>query len=36
MRFALRRLGFFAVGNEFVLPASGPHYVMIKDLGERP
>ena len=26
------RIGFAAVGDEFELPISGPHYVMIKDL----
>jgi len=28
------KLGYAAVGGEFELPASGKHYVMIKDLGE--
>jgi GNAT superfamily N-acetyltransferase len=28
------KLGFAAVGDEFVLPVSGPHYVMVKDLRE--
>ena len=28
------KLGFATVGNEFVLPVAGPHYVMIKDLRE--
>jgi ribosomal protein S18 acetylase RimI-like enzyme len=28
------RLGFVAVGDEFDLPASGKHYVMIKRLTE--
>jgi GNAT superfamily N-acetyltransferase len=28
------RVGFVAVGDEFELPASGRHYVMIKNLGD--
>jgi len=28
------KLGFVAVGDEFTLPVSGPHYVMIKVLRE--
>jgi len=28
------KLGFVTVGDEFVLPVAGPHYVMIKDLRE--
>jgi GNAT superfamily N-acetyltransferase len=27
------KLGFVAVGDAFTLPNSGPHYLMIKDLG---
>jgi GNAT superfamily N-acetyltransferase len=28
------KLGFATVGDKFVLPVAGPHYVMIKDLRE--
>jgi GNAT superfamily N-acetyltransferase len=28
------KLGFATLGEEFVLPVAGPHYVMIKDLRE--
>ena len=28
------KLGFATLGDEFVLPVAGPHYVMIKDLRE--
>jgi GNAT superfamily N-acetyltransferase len=26
------KLGFKAVGDEFVLPVAGPHYVMVRDI----
>ncbi len=29
------RLGFSAVGEEFVTPATGPHYRFVKELGNR-
>jgi hypothetical protein len=33
-RVFYEKLGFATLGDEFVLPVAGPHYVMIKDLRE--